>query len=102
MPAAARVGDQTAHGSTPLTPMSPGMGSPTVFIGGRPAWRALTDVHVCPLSNGPQPHVGGVVMKGSTSVFINGFPAARQGDQITEAGGPNAILVGELTVMIGG
>ena len=98
MPAAARVGDKTSHGSTPLT----GMGSHNVFIGGLPAWRAITDVHTCPLFNGPQPHVGGVVLKGSTSVFINRFPAARQGDQVTEAGGPNAILVGELTVMIGG
>jgi len=102
MPAAARVGDITAHGSTPITPFIPGMGSPNVFIGGKQAWRALLDVHRCPLFNGPSPHVGGMVTKGSISVFINGLSAVRQGDKIVEAGGPNEILSGELRVMIGG
>jgi uncharacterized Zn-binding protein involved in type VI secretion len=102
MPAAARVGDLTAHASTPLTPQTPLMGSPNVFIGGLPAWRAWIDVHVCPLSNGPSPHVGGVVMKGSTSVFINNVPAARMDDVIVEPGGPNKIAQGLLTVQIGG
>lgn len=37
MPPAARVSDTTGHG----TPLGPGPGSPTVFIGGLPAWRAL-------------------------------------------------------------
>jgi uncharacterized Zn-binding protein involved in type VI secretion len=37
MPFAARVGDTTGHG----VPLSPGPGSPTVLIGGMPAWRAL-------------------------------------------------------------
>lgn len=77
MPTAARIGDMTSHG-TPLTPLVPGvMGSLNVFIGGQPAWRAITDVHVCPVSNGPQPHVGGTVLKGSTSVFINAFQIGR-------------------------
>ena len=97
MPAAARVGDPTAHGS-PLT----GMGSLNVLIGGQPAWRATSDTHTCPLSNGPQPHVGGVVPLGSKTVLINNLPAVRQGDQIVEAGGPNAITVGLPTVQIGG
>ena len=103
MPCAARVGDLTSHG-TPLTPQIPGlMGSPNVFIGGQPAWRAVTDVHVCPLSNGPQPHVGGTVLKGSLTVHINGFPAARQGDEVIEGGGgPNKIAMGFPTVQIGG
>lgn len=103
MPAAARVGDPTGHG-TPLTPLVPGvMGSPNVLIGGQPAWRAVTDVHTCPLVNGTVPHVGGIVEKGSTSVWINGFPAARQGDKIVEGGGgPNPIAGGLLTVKIGG
>jgi uncharacterized Zn-binding protein involved in type VI secretion len=101
MPAAARVGDPTSH--TPLTPMPPVLGSPNVLIGGQPAWRAVTDVHVCPLVSGVVPHVGGVVVKGSTSVLINGFPAARQGDQVMEGGGgPNAILMGYKSVLIGG
>ena len=34
---AARVGDTTAHGGA----LAPGPGSPTVFIGGQPAWLGL-------------------------------------------------------------
>ncbi|HKP81810.1 MAG TPA: PAAR domain-containing protein [Pyrinomonadaceae bacterium] len=94
---AARLGDQTSHG----TPLVPGIGSVNVLIGNRPAWRAVADVHVCPLVDGVKPHVGGVVAVGSTSVLINGLPAARQGDQVVEAGAPNAILLGEPTVLIG-
>lgn len=97
MPAAARVGDQTSHG-TPLT----GAGSSSVFIEGRPAWRAIIDVHNCPSSDGPKAHVGGSVIKGSTKVFINKFPAARQGDTVVEAGPPNSITAGSLKVDIGG
>jgi uncharacterized Zn-binding protein involved in type VI secretion len=92
----------TAHG-TPITPTVPvAMGSPNVFIGGQPAWRVGPDVHTCPLSNGPQAHVGGPVAKGSLTVYINNLPAARQGDEIIEAGGPNKIAAGLLTVQIGG
>ena len=94
---AARVGDATGHG----TPLSPGPGAPTVLIGNRPAWRAIGDTHACPLSDGPKPHVGGVVIKGSTSVMISGLPAARQGDQVVEAGAPNPIIAGDPTVLIG-
>ena len=96
MPPAARVTDMTAHG-TPLT----GVGSPTVLIGGLPAWRSLADVHVCPLVTGVVPHVGGPVAMGSPTVFVNGLPAARQGDLVTEAGPPNSIAVGCPTVLIG-
>ena len=98
MPPAARLGDATSHGK----PLSPGTGSATVLIGGMPAWRAGIDTHVCPLSDGPKPHVGGKVAVGSTKVFINGFPAARQGDTIVEAGPPNAIAAGCVKVIIGG
>lgn len=96
MPPAARVLDQTAHG-TPLT----GPGSPTVLVGGMPAWRANVDVHVCPLTTGPTPHVGGTVAVGSATVLIDGLPAARQGDLIAEAGPPNTIATGCPTVWIG-
>ena len=94
---AARVGDTTSHG----TPLSPGPGCPTVLIGGMPAWRCLSDTHVCPLSDGPKPHVGGVVAVGSTTVTIGGLFAARQGDSVVEAGAPNAIALGAPTVLIG-
>jgi len=98
MPMAARVGDLTSHG----TPLSPGIGSVNVLIGGKPAWRAAADTHVCPLVTGVVPHVGGMVVKGSATVLINNLPAARQGDQVVEVGPPNAIAIGEPTVMIGG
>ena len=83
------------------TPLGPGPGCPTVLIGGKPAWRAGSDVHTCPLSDGPKPHVGGTVAVGSATVVIGGLPAVRQGDQIVEAGPPNAVALGEPTVMIG-
>jgi uncharacterized Zn-binding protein involved in type VI secretion len=94
---AARVGDLTSHG----TPLSPGPGSPNVLIGGMPAWRAGSDFHTCPLVTVLVPHVGGIVAMGSVTVLINNMPAARQGDTIVEAGPPNAIVLGILTVLIG-
>ena len=98
MPFAARMADQTSHG----TPLSPGPGSATVLIGGMPAWRAGVDFHACPLLTVLVPHVGGMVAMGSTTVLINNFPAARQGDQIVESGPPNVIALGCPTVQIGG
>jgi len=97
MPLAARVGDQTSHG----TPLGPGPGSVNVLIGGMPAWRATADFHACPLVTGTVPHVGGTVLIGSTTVLINNLPAVRQGDIITENGPPNTIAVGCPTVLIG-
>ncbi len=98
MPLAARVADMTSHGS----PLGPGPGCPTVLVGGIPAWRAGSDFHACPLVNGVVPHVGGVVAMGSTTVLVGGLPAARQGDMITEGGGgPNSIVMGCPTVIIG-
>lgn len=96
-PPAARLGDLTSHG----TPLGPGPGCPTVLIAGQPAWRAGADTHACPLANGLLPHVGGVVTGGSATVLIGGLPAARQGDVITEPGGPNTITAGAVTVLIG-
>jgi uncharacterized Zn-binding protein involved in type VI secretion len=72
------------------------------LIGGMPAWCAEADFHACPLVNGVQPHVGGTVAIGSLTVLINGLPAARQGDVVVEAGGPNSIVIGCPTVLIGG
>src|SRR5712671_5476088 len=94
---AARLGDLTSHG----TPLGPGPGCPTVLIAGMPAWRACGDTHVCPLVDGVKPHVGGVVALGSLTVMIGGMSAARQGDMVVEAGAPNSIALGAVTVMIG-
>jgi len=72
-----------------------------VLIAGQPAWRVGSDFHVCPLSDGPKPHVGGVVAVGSMTVMIGGLPAARQGDMVVEVGPPDSIAMGAPTVMIG-
>jgi uncharacterized Zn-binding protein involved in type VI secretion len=99
MPLAARAGDMTSHG----TPLNPALGSANVWVGGQRAWRAFSDVHVCPLSDGgPKPHVGGAVLNGSTKVFINNLPTARQGDVIVESGPPNSIAAGCQKVQFGG
>jgi uncharacterized Zn-binding protein involved in type VI secretion len=95
---AARVGDMTSHG----TPLGPGPGSIDVLIGGQPAWRATIDTHACPLVSGVVPHAGGVVLKGSLTVLINGMSAVRKDDFVVEAGPPNQIALGCLTVEIGG
>jgi len=94
---AARITDPTGHG----TPLGPGPGCATVLIGALPAWRAVADMHVCPLWNGPEPHVGGVVAMGSATVLIGGLPAARMTDIVQEPGGPNPIAAGCATVLIG-
>ena len=104
MPAAARVGDLTAHKSTPL---GLGPGSTNVRIGGMRAWRAIADTHTCPDTEPtvpPSKHQPGRVLKGSRKVFINKQPAARQGDQIVEVGAasPNSITGGYSKVQIGG
>ncbi|MFN7650021.1 MAG: PAAR domain-containing protein [Acidobacteriota bacterium] len=42
-------------------------------------------------------------MDGSATVMINNLPACRLGDTVLEAlGGPNKIVKGESTVIIGG
>jgi uncharacterized Zn-binding protein involved in type VI secretion len=61
------------------------------------------DIHNCSTPLPIPPHGPGVVISGSRTVFINGFPACRSGDIIVEAlGPPNKILGGCVTVLIGG
>jgi uncharacterized Zn-binding protein involved in type VI secretion len=98
---AARIGDLCAHGGAIIGP-----GCPTVLIGMMPAVRGMPalDQAVCPMFNGPVPHVSGTILKGSTTVLIGYMPAARVGDPI----GPpavcagNTIVMGHMTTMIGG
>lgn len=63
------------------------------------------DIHICSQPS-PVPFCvdgPGFVTTGSTTVMINGLPACRQGDVITEIlGPPNAIEMGFPTVLIGG
>lgn len=62
-----------------------------------------TDTHACVGVNAlVVPHGPGVVIGGSSSVMINGLPAARVGDTIQEAVCVNSIQMGEPTVLIGG
>lgn len=62
----------------------------------------LQDFHVCPMFNGPQPHVGGPVAIGCPTVLIGGMPAARVMDMCVCAGPPDMIAKGSATVFIGG
>ena len=69
---------------------------------GSPAAR-INDMHVCPLSNGPVPHVGGPILPaGEPTVLIGGMPAARVGDMATCTGPPDTIILGSSSVLIGG
>jgi len=63
----------------------------------------LTDMHVCPMTTGPVPHVGGpITSPGAPTVLIGGLPAARVGDLVTCTGPPDTIALGSFTVLIGG
>ena len=61
------------------------------------------DMHTCPMTTGPVPHVGGPVLPpGEPTVLIGGMPAAVAGDMLTCTGPPDTILMGSSTVLIGG
>jgi uncharacterized Zn-binding protein involved in type VI secretion len=62
----------------------------------------LTDMHTCPMTTGPVPHVGGpIVAPGCPTVLIGGLPAARLSDQAVCVGPPDVIVRGSPTVLIG-
>ena len=63
----------------------------------------LTDMHTCPMTTGPVPHVGGPITgPGCPTVLIGSLPAARVGDLVTCVGPPDTIIKGSATVLIGG
>ncbi len=66
----------------------------------QPAAR-MSDMHVCTLSSGPTPHVGGPVLAGDPTVLIAFLPAARVGDQAICVGPPDVISKGATNVLIG-
>ena len=71
------------------------VGSPNVFVNGRPAVRAQLDAAQCSNHSGaPSP-----VAQGSGSVHYNGQPAARKGDKCACGA---VISAGSANVMIGG
>lgn len=60
------------------------------------------DIHFCRVPSPSPPHGPGVVVDGSTTVFVNGKPACRKGDTVLEPlGPPNPIKNGCPTVFIG-
>lgn len=68
-----------------------------------PAAARVGDMHTCPASDGPKPHVGGPILPpGGATVLIGGMPAARQTDMCTCAGPPDSITKGSATVTING
>lgn len=63
----------------------------------------LTDMHTCPASNGPVPHVGGPISGPcSPNVIVGGLPAARVSDMAICVGPPDVITKGSPTVFING
>jgi uncharacterized Zn-binding protein involved in type VI secretion len=56
----------------------------------------------CPVVKVVIPDGPGVVINGSQTVMIGGFPASRVGDSIQEATSVNAVAMGCPTVIIGG
>ncbi len=61
----------------------------------------ITDMHVCPMTTGPVPHVGGPILPpGGITVLIGSLPAARMGDMAVCVGPPDTIVKGSATVMI--
>lgn len=63
----------------------------------------ITDMHTCPMTTGPVPHVGGPILPpGCPTVLIGGLPAARVTDLATCVGPPDTIIIGSPTVLIGG
>ncbi len=69
---------------------------------GKPAAR-IGDMHVCPMFDGPKPHVGGpIIGPGVPNVLIGGMPAAVMGDMCVCVGPPDMVALGSTGVFIGG
>jgi uncharacterized Zn-binding protein involved in type VI secretion len=58
-------------------------------------------MHVCPMFNGPVPHVGGPIIKGEFTVFTGKLPQARLSDMCVCVGPPDVIVKGSAGVMVG-
>ena len=70
---------------------------------GKPAAR-VGDNHICPMFDGPKPHVGGpIIPPGTVTVLIGGQPAATLGSHcFCVSPVPDSIMMGSPTVFIGG
>jgi uncharacterized Zn-binding protein involved in type VI secretion len=61
----------------------------------------ITDMHVCPMFNGPVPHVGGPISLGCFTVLTGMLPQARLGDMAICVGPPDIIAKGSAGVLVG-
>jgi uncharacterized Zn-binding protein involved in type VI secretion len=63
----------------------------------------ITDMHTCPMTTGPVPHVGGpIIGPGAPNVLIGNMPASVMGDSATCVGPPDTVIKGSATVLIAG
>ena len=61
----------------------------------------ITDMHTCPMFNGPVPHVGGPILPpAAIKVLIGYLPAARVTDMCVCVGPPDTIVKGSGKVLI--
>ncbi|MDR6265563.1 MULTISPECIES: PAAR domain-containing protein [Rhodobacterales] len=61
----------------------------------------ITDMHTCPMTTGPVPHVGGpIAPPGKPTVLIGNLPAATVGNMCVCVGPPDVIVKGSATVLI--
>ena len=68
-----------------------------------PGAARTSDMHVCPMSDGPKPHVGGPILPGANSTVLAGnLPLAVMSDTCTCTGPPDVIVQGSSTVLVGG
>lgn len=95
MPAATREGD-LCTGHDACSPMPLVTYSPNVFINGKGAgrYKDIYEPHGCIAHATHQDSIAG----GSSTVFINGLPAARIGDPVTLGG---TVMEGSEDVFIG-
>jgi uncharacterized Zn-binding protein involved in type VI secretion len=90
----ANITTNSAHGGIVVA------GAPTVLLENMPASR-IGDMHTCPVSDGPKPHVGGPIVLGSFTVLTCNVPQSYQGMPAICVGPPDSLLVGATTVHIG-
>jgi uncharacterized Zn-binding protein involved in type VI secretion len=62
------------------------------------------DTHTCPMVTGTVPHIGGTIISGSPSIFVNNKPVARMGDKCicTGCGMICIIVQGDANVLVDG
>ena len=68
---AARLGDTTAHGG----PLGPGPGAPTVFIGGKPAWRGIGPAGVAAIAAAVSTALSTIMQAQAAATAAAGTPA---------------------------